>query len=166
MTISRGTIQDRSETKIGDHNLFMSYVHIAHDCVVGHYNTFSNNSTLAGHVHVGDYAGLGGFSAFHQFTKIGSYAFCAGGSIVTKDVPPYTLVAGFPAKLSGLNIEGLKRRGFSEQLKLQLKEAYKQLFRQSTLIHETAKDMLSHSSVEPVQHLARFILDSQRGVTR
>lgn len=166
VTISRGTVQDNSLTQIGDNNLFMAYVHIAHDCCVGSHNTFSNNASLAGHVHTGDYIGFGGFSAVHQFTHIGSYAFCAGGCIVTRDVPPFTLVSGLPAKLSGLNSEGLKRRDFSVEQRNDIKNAYKQLFRESGVIHETANALLSESESEHVKQLALFILNSKRGIAR
>ena len=166
VTISRGTIQDEGLTRIGNDNLLMAYVHIAHDCVVGNHNTFANNASLAGHIKVGDYVGLGGFSAFHQFTQIGSYAFCAGGSVVTKDVPPFTLISGHPAKLSGLNLEGLKRRGFNTALKTSIKQAYRELFRGTNLLHETAQKLLEESDVSEVLELAKFILNSQRGITR
>ena len=166
VTISRGTAQDQSLTLIGNDNLFMSYCHVAHDCHIGSYNTFSNNASLAGHVHVEDYVGFGGFSAVHQFSKVGAYAFCAGGSIITKDVPPFTLISGYPAKLSGLNSEGLKRRGFSNEARDQIKQAYKDLFRSTGVIRQVAEELLKNSESNDVKALAQFILRSSRGVVR
>ncbi len=168
-TISRGTIQGGGVTHIGSHNLLMSYVHVAHDCIIGNNNTLANNASLAGHVEVGSYVGLGGFTAIHQFVRVGSYAFSGGGSMVTKDIPPYTLVAGHPVKLVGLNIEGLKRQGFSSSDCQALKEYFRILFKKSDHILETAqsclKDLPRTDSV--VKVLLEFILSSShRGLTR
>jgi UDP-N-acetylglucosamine acyltransferase len=166
VTISRGTTQDQSMTQIGDNNLFMAYVHVAHDCMIGSHNTFANNATLAGHVLVGNYVGFGGMTAFHQYTKIGSYAFCAGGSIVTRDIPPFTLSSGYPAKICGLNLEGIRRQDFSEELKSELKGLYKKLFRSTDLILETAHEILGGEYSEHGKYLARFVLESERGIAR
>ena len=112
-SVHRGTKDGGSITKIGHHNLFMNYVHIAHDCIIGSHNTLSNNATRAGHVHLGDYITMGGFSAVHQFVKIGDHAFVAGRCGVYMDVIPYVLVGGDQGHLLGLNTIGLKRRHFS-----------------------------------------------------
>ena len=112
-TISRGTVQDKGETVIGDDNWIMAYVHIAHDCVIGNNTIMANNATLAGHVHVGDWAIFGGFSGVHQFCQIGAHAFMGMYSAINRDVPAYTTVSGHPGVPRGINSEGLKRRGFS-----------------------------------------------------
>ncbi len=167
MTISRGTGQGGGVTTIGSNNLLMAYVHIAHDCTLGNDITFSNNASLAGHVKIHDYANLGGFVGVHQFTEIGSYCFCAGGSIITKDVPPYMMIAGHPAEPHGLNLVGLKRRGFSEIEMNTLKQAYKLLYRQNLTIEEAIQAMnaLVHETPE-VQLLIDFIEKSERGIVR
>ncbi len=166
-TISRGTIQGIGKTRIGSHNLFMAYVHIAHDCVVGDHNIFSNGSSLAGHVEVGNYCGLGGFSGVHQFCRIGDYSFSGGGSIITKDVPPYMIISGHPAKLFGLNLEGLRRHHFSEEEKHELKAAFKKIFRQSDCVHMTAQQFLDDPDCSlKTKFLARFLLDTKRGIVR
>lgn len=166
-TLSRGTEEAGGVTKIGSHNLLMAYVHIAHDCVVGNHNTFANNSSLAGHVVVGDYVGLGGFSAAHQFCRIGSYAFSGGCSLITKDISPYTLVAGNPARLIGLNLEGLKRRQFPGEQVQRLKMIYRELFRQSTAIRDLATELLKDPDLsDHEQLLLDFVLTSERGLTR
>lgn len=166
VTISRGTSQGGYFTKIGDHNLLMAYVHVAHDCIIGHQNVLANGASLAGHVEVGNYVGMGGFSGVHQFTKIGSFSFCAGGSIVTKDVPPFTLISGHPAKLIGLNLEGMKRRNFSDDDRVILKSLYKKLFRDSLNIIDDARTCLESEPNEYAKILLNFILNSQRGLTR
>jgi UDP-N-acetylglucosamine acyltransferase len=166
VTISRGTEHGGLITNIGSYNLFMAYAHIAHDCFIGDSNILANGASLAGHVHIGNFVGMGGFSGVHQFTKIGSYAFCGGGSIITKDVPPYTLVSGHPAKLIGLNLEGLKRHGFNEEERLILKEIYKKLFRESTNIIEDAVLYAKENTSPLIQLLLQFIMSSQRGITR
>lgn len=114
-TIHRGTVQDKGITKIGDHCLLMSYVHVAHDCKIGNQVIMSNNATLGGHVVVGDRVVMGGFSAVHQFCRIGSFAFVSGMTGVDKDVPPYVKVFGIPAKIQSLNLVGLRRAGFTKE---------------------------------------------------
>ncbi len=166
-TISRGTAQGGGITKIGNGNLFMAYVHIAHDCQVGNNTTFSNNASLAGHVIVEDYANLGGFVGVHQFGLIGAHSFCAGGSIINKDVPPFCMVAGHPAQLHGLNQVGLKRRGFTEEAMGIMKQAYKILFRQGHTIEE-ALNLLKPlvAGCPEVQLFIDFCQKSNRGAIR
>ena len=113
VTLNRGTQDGGGVTRIGDRNWIMAYVHMAHDCMVGNDCIFANASSLAGHVRVDDFAILGGFSLVHQFCQIGAHAFTAMGSVINRDVPPYTVVAGSYAEPRGINSEGLKRRGFS-----------------------------------------------------
>jgi len=164
-TIQRGTVQDKGVTKIGHENLFMAYVHIAHDCVLGNHNIFSNNSSLAGHVIVEDYVNFGGFSGVFQFCRIGSYSFIATNSVVIKDVPPYMKVSGYYAKPFGLNTVGLQRRGFSEETMIQLKRAYKIIYRQGlTIVH--AVEELQKMGTPEVDILKQFITASEAGIVR
>jgi len=166
-TISRGTTSGGGLTQIGDQNLFMAYVHIAHDCKVGNYTTFSNNASLAGHVTVEDYANLGGFVGVHQFCNIGKYCFCAGGSIIVKDVLPYITVSGHPAQAYGLNIEGLKRQSFTPEDIVNLKRAYKILYRQGISLEEAVnkiEEMIKDCA--HLQGMVDFIKQSTRGIIR
>jgi len=166
-TVSRGTLQGGEVTTIGSHNLFMAYVHIAHDCQVGSQTTFANNASLAGHVIVADYASLGGFVGVHQYCQIGAYCFCAAGSIVLGDALPFTIVSGCPAKVHGLNTEGLKRRAFSKEEILFLRRAYKILYRQGLTLDE-ATLMLAKMipDCQPIQMMTDFIKKSTRGIVR
>ncbi|HSH49894.1 MAG TPA: acyl-ACP--UDP-N-acetylglucosamine O-acyltransferase [Halomonas sp.] len=125
VTLHRGTVQDRGETTIGSRNLFMAYVHVGHDCVIGNDCILANQVTLAGHVKLGNFAIVGGLSAIHQFCHFGEYAMAGGGSIITKDTPAFVMINGNPARTHGLNLVGLKRRGFSKEALRALDEAYK-----------------------------------------
>ena len=166
-TINRGTADGGGTTRIGDDNWIMAYVHIAHDCEIGNHTTFANNATLAGHVSIGDYVILGGFTLVHQFTAIGAHAFTGMGSAISKDVPPYVMVSGSPAAPYGLNSEGLKRRGFSEERRTAIKQAYKLLYRSGKTTDEavTAMSTLAEEFTD-VAVFARFIQASQRGILR
>ena len=166
-TIHRGTIQDESVTIIGSNNLFMAGAHVAHDCVIGSNGIFANNVSLAGHCHVGDWVIFGGMSGAHQFTHVGSHAFVGGGGIVLKDIPPYVMVAGHPAKPFGLNSEGLKRRGFDKDVILKIRRAYKEVYRKKQTLAEAkaALDELAKDTPE-VADFANFVENSSRGITR
>lgn len=166
-TIHRGTIQDESVTIIGDDNLFMAGAHVAHDCVIGSHGIFANQVCLAGHCHVGDWVIFGGMSGAHQFSHIGSHCFVGGGGIVIKDIPPYVMVAGHPASVFGLNSEGLKRRGFDKDVILQVKRAYKEVYRKNKTISEaTAALAESASNCQEVKDFVDFINNSSRGIIR
>ncbi|MEI6413118.1 MAG: acyl-ACP--UDP-N-acetylglucosamine O-acyltransferase [Pseudomonadota bacterium] len=128
-TIHRGTVQDAGVTRIGNDCLLMAYTHVAHDCQIGHQVIMANAASLGGHVKVQDWAILGGFTIVHQFCRIGAHSFCAMGSVVAKDVPPYVTVAGHPAAPHGINSEGLRRRGFSDAALQQIKRAYRLLYK-------------------------------------
>jgi UDP-N-acetylglucosamine acyltransferase len=128
-TVNRGTVGGHGVTRIGSDNLFMAFAHVAHDCIIGDNTVFANCASLAGHVEVGDWVILGGLTAVHQFARIGAHAFLGGGSILSRDVPPYVMVAGNPAVPHGINSEGLKRRGFSEDQIRNIREAYRILYR-------------------------------------
>jgi UDP-N-acetylglucosamine acyltransferase len=166
-TFNRGTVQDKGTTKIGNDNWIMAYVHIAHDCQIGHHTIFANNSSLAGHVDVDDYAILGGFTLIHQFCKIGSHIITAVGSVVFKDIPPYVTAAGYDAKPHGINAEGLKRRGFSADSILQIKRAYKVLYRKGFTLDEAKLELAAMQLKTPeIKLLTDFLDVSTRGIVR
>ncbi|MDX1454943.1 MAG: acyl-ACP--UDP-N-acetylglucosamine O-acyltransferase [Gammaproteobacteria bacterium] len=166
-TFNRGTAQDRGETTLGDDNWIMAYVHIAHDCVVGSNVILANTATLAGHVHVGDYAILGGFSKVHQFCHIGAHAFCGMDSGLNQDVPPYVTASGMPARPVGINSEGLKRRGFTAEQILNIKRAYKTLYRSGLRLSEAQERLEARASEhEELKLFVDFLADSSRGIIR
>lgn len=167
VTISRGTVQDQGITSIGSDNWIMAYVHIAHDCIVGNNTIFANSASLAGHAKVGDYAILGGFTLVHQFAAIGAHSFCGMGSAISKDIPPFVMVSGNPAHPHGLNSEGLKRRGFTDNDLVQLKRAYRTLYR-SKLTLEQALETLREQAGESdaVQTMVTFLEGQTRGILR
>ncbi len=167
VTIHRGTVQDRSETTIGDHNLFMAYVHIGHDCVIGDHTVLVNNSALAGHVRVGDWAILSGYTLVHQFCQIGAHAFSGMGSAIGKDVPAYVTVSGAPAQAKSINLEGLRRRGFSAEAIRQLRRSFKILYRQGLTLDLALQrlESMSPRALE-VQVLIDSIRASERGIVR
>jgi len=136
VTINRGTVQGGGITKIGNDNWIMAYVHIAHDCIVGNENILANNASLAGHVIIDDYVILGGFTLVSQFNKMGSYSFSAMGSVISRNVPPYVLVSGHMAKPVGVNVEGLRRRQFSELQLKNVRQAYKTIYRSGLRIED------------------------------
>ncbi len=123
VTIHRGTIKDQGLTKVGNSCLLMSYVHVAHDCIIEDQVIMANNATLGGHVRVGKRVVMGGFAVVHQFCRIGAYAFIGGMSGVDKDVPPFVKVFGIPAKIQGVNLVGLRRAGFSKEAILKISQA-------------------------------------------
>lgn len=141
VTMSPGTEGGGLMTRVGDDGLFMVGVHIAHDCVVGDHAVMANNATLAGHVTVGDHVTIGGLSAVHQFVRIGSHAMIGGMSGVEKDVIPYGLVMGERARLAGLNLIGLERRGFAKEDIHALRAAYRLLFANDGTFAERVEDV-------------------------
>ena len=167
VSIHAGTAQDRGETTIGNGNWFLAYTHVAHDCVVGSHTTFSNNAQLAGHVHVGDYATMGGFTSVHQFCRIGAHAMIAAGAIVLQDVPPYTIVQGYPAAPKGTNSEGLRRRGFTAGQILAVRRAYKTLYREGLTLEDARARLERDAANEPVlAPLVSFLSVVGRGLVR
>jgi UDP-N-acetylglucosamine acyltransferase len=166
-TIHRATSADIGVTMMGDHNLIMAYCHIAHNCKLGNHVIMSNAANLAGHIHVEDYAIISGLSGIHQFTRIGAHSIVGGCSAVTKDVPPYVMAAGNMAKLYGLNLIGLKRRGFPEETIGALKDAYRIVFR-SGLLLATAVDRVKKEvpDLPEIRHFITFIEASERGILR
>jgi UDP-N-acetylglucosamine acyltransferase len=165
-TIHRGTVQDQGITRIGSNNLIMTYVHIAHDCVIGDNSILATNATLAGHVHVGDWVIMGGMTAAHQFCHIGSHSFIAGGVIALRDVPPYVML-GDDSSPKGINSEGLRRRGFDADVILQIKRAYKVLYRNGNRADEAVEKLLEMAKSTPeIQPMADFVANSSRGIVR
>jgi len=166
-TFNRGTVQDKNTTKIGNDNWIMAYVHIAHDCQIGNHTIFANNASLAGHVDIDDYAILGGFTLIHQFCKVGSHVITAVGSVVFKDIPPYVTAAGYDAKPHGINAEGLKRRGYSAESILQIKRAYKALYRNGLSLEEAKVELAAMQKTTPeIGLLTDFLNVSTRGIVR
>lgn len=166
VTIHRGTVQDQGLTQIGSNNLLMAYVHVAHDCIVGDNVILANNTTLAGHVHVGDWAILGGFTGVHQFCHIGAHAFTAVNSVVVQDIPPYIMAQGHNAAPRTINAEGLKRRGFQPNQILNIKRAFKLLYRQGLTISEAVEKMRELDADVELTPLIDFVQNSQRGIIR
>ena len=166
-TMNRGTTHDRGVTTIGNDNLFMAFSHVAHDCVIGNNTVFANSVAMGGHVEVGDWAILGGLVAVHQFTKIGAHAFLGGGAILSRDVPPYVMVAGNPAVPHGVNAEGLKRRGFSEEQVRHIREAYRILYRSDLKLSEALARLTTLAAERlEIRAFVDFIHSSTRSLVR
>jgi UDP-N-acetylglucosamine acyltransferase len=166
-TINRGTAGGRGVTTIGDDGLFMAYSHVAHDCIVGNQCIMSNCTALAGHVQIGDWVILSGYSAIHQFCKIGSHAFLANNAAVTRDVPPYLLVAGSPAEPKGVNSEGLKRRGFSPGQIANIKGAYRLFYRSGLKLAEATAELKALVPTQPeLVPFVDFLAASERSIIR
>ncbi len=167
VTIHRGTVQDRSETTVGNNNLIMAYVHIGHDSVIGNHTILVNNTALAGHVKVGDWAILSGYTLVHQFCKIGAHSFSGMGTAIGKDVPAYVTVSGAPAEAKTINIEGLRRRGFSSDAIGQLRRAFKIIYRQGLTLELAIQRLETMLSDTPeVQVMIDSLRASERGIVR
>lgn len=166
-TLNLGTAQDAGVTRIGDDNWIMAYVHIAHDCQVGNKTTFANNAQLAGHVVVEDWAILGGYTGVHQFCRVGAHVMTAVGTVVLQDVPPYLMAAGNTAQPYGINVEGLKRRGFTAESLSVLKRAYRTLYKSGLLLEEAKLKLAEEAKTQPdVQRFVDFLAVSKRGIIR
>jgi len=170
VSIHRGSVKGGGATVIGDHNMLMAYTHIAHDCRLGNHVIMANAATLSGHVVVEDCANLGGFVAVHQFTRIGRFSYIGGMSGLTKDVPPFTIVAGTRNRMrvSGINRIGLKRNGYSAEEIKKLHGAFKIIFLEDNLLLQEALDktLADFPDCSPVQELVDFIRKSERGIIR
>jgi UDP-N-acetylglucosamine acyltransferase len=164
-TINRGTAGGGGHTTIGDNNLLMAYVHVAHDCHVGSHTIFGPHATLGGHVSIEDYSNISAGSAVHQFCRVGKHGFVGGYSVVTKDALPFgRTIGGRPARIFGVNSIGLARRGFSTDTINQLKRAYRYLLQANTTHALAQIDADSTLSSPEVRYLVEFIRSSQRGV--
>jgi UDP-N-acetylglucosamine acyltransferase len=167
VTLNRGTTKDRGVTTIGSDNLFMAYSHVAHDCVVGNQCVLANYATLGGHVVLGDWVIMGGYAGVHQFCKVGAHAFLANNAAVTRDVPPYVMAVGTPAKPHSINSEGLKRRGFTPEQIRNLRNAYRILYRSGLRLEEALEQLQQAAKDQPeVQALVDFIPQSTRSLVR
>ncbi|HTH63663.1 MAG TPA: acyl-ACP--UDP-N-acetylglucosamine O-acyltransferase [Gemmatimonadales bacterium] len=163
-TINRGT-PATGRTTVGRRCFIMTYVHIAHDCVIGDDVILANSIQMAGHVTIDDRAIVSGLVPIHQFVRIGTYAFVGGGSRVNQDVPPYTKAVGNPLHLYGLNSVGLQRAGFGAEVKLALKKAYRLVFNSHlTITQGVARARAEIATITEVETFLRFIEASQRGV--
>jgi UDP-N-acetylglucosamine acyltransferase len=168
VTVSRGTLQGGGVTRLGSHNLFMAYAHIAHDCQVGSYTVFANGATLAGHVTVEDYATVGAFSPVHQYCRIGRYSYVGASTVITQDVPPFSkVVTERETHCFGVNTIGLERRGFDAQRIRAIEQAYRLLLRSklnTTQAIEQMRTTLNGSA--DVEELIGFIESAERGLTK
>ncbi len=172
VTLNRGTVQDKAVTRIGNDNWIMAYVHVAHDCVVGDHTILANNATLGGHVEIDDWVILGGWTAIHQFCKVGAHAMTGASTLLLHDLPPFVMASGNTASAHGINSEGLRRRGFSDDEINQLRRCYKILYKNS-LTFEQAKveigallQALPNAADSPLQLLAAFFERVTRGIVR
>lgn len=171
-TFNLGTTQDVGVTRLGNDNWIMAYVHLAHDCQVGNNTIFANNAALAGHVHIGDWVILGGFSNIHQFCKIGAHAMLGMSTSLTQDVPPFVLVTGNPASPHGVNIEGLKRRGFTREAISAIRDSYRILYRSGLTLEQAKTEMakaeaaLSADAAIHVRATREFLEQATRGIVR
>lgn len=166
-TIHRGTAQDKGITRIGSDNLLMAYTHVAHDCVVGDHVIMANAASLAGHVRVGDHAILGGFSLVHQFCQIGPHSFSAMGSVISRDIPPYIMVAGRPTKPHGINSVGLERQGYSSEAIRQIRKAYKVVYMSGAKLEDAIKTLDKMAEETPeLLCMAEFLKTTGRSILR
>jgi UDP-N-acetylglucosamine acyltransferase len=166
-TVNRGTAGGGGVTTIGDDNLLMAYVHVAHDCRVGSRTIFGNAATLAGHVEVGDDAVVGAFSGVHQFCRVARHAFIGGYSVVTRDALPWVVTVGNRATSHGLNAVGLERKGYPEETVSALKNCYRLLFRSKLRLDEALDRVESElGHVPEVRYFVEFVRGSERGVCR
>ena len=167
VTVNRGTTHDRGVTRIGNDNLLMSYSHVAHDCQLGDQIVMANCATLGGHVEVGDWVIFGGLSAVHQFTKIGAHCFIGNNAAVTRDVPPYVMAIGQPAVPHSVNSEGLKRRGFTPAQILNIRRAYRTLYRSGLKLNEALERLDAAAREQPeIAPFVSFIRRSSRSIVR
>ncbi|QKJ85926.1 Acyl-[acyl-carrier-protein]--UDP-N-acetylglucosamine O-acyltransferase [Paramixta manurensis] len=167
VTIHRGTTQGGDVTVVGNDNLLMVNAHIAHDCHVGDRCILANNATLGGHVTVDDFAIIGGMTAVHQFCTVGAHVMIGGCSGVVQDVPPYVIAQGNHATPFGINIEGLKRRGFSKEGLHAIRNAYKLLYRSGKTLDEVKPEIAELARAQPeVQPFYDFFARSTRGLIR
>jgi len=170
-TFNIGTVQGGGITQVGDDNWIMAYVHIAHDCHVGHQSILANNATLAGHVQVGDWVVIGGLTGIHQYCRIGAHAMAGFASHVSQDVPPFMMVDGNPLAVRGLNTEGLHRRNFSAQRMAGIKQAYRLLYRQGLTLDAAIAALRQRMQQYPeaaqdIALLRDFVATSKRGIAR
>lgn len=171
VTINTGTVQDGGVTRLGSDNWIMAYVHVAHDCQIGSQTILANGVQMGGHVHIGDWAIVGGLAAVHQFGKIGAHSMTGGQSALHMDIPPYVMGSGNPCVPIGINVEGLKRRGFSPESIAALRDAYKIIYRRGLSLSDACAELRQRQQQEQgvaaaLQPLLDFIEASKRGIIR
>jgi len=171
VTINTGTVQDGGVTTLGDHNWIMAYVHVAHDCHVGSQTTIANAVQLGGHVRLDDWAIVGGITGVHQFTRVGAHSMVGFSSRLAQDLPPFVVAAGNPAVTAGINIEGLRRRGFSRERIALVKQMHRLLYRDGLTLDQARAAIAALSgTVEggdgDVALLLGFLAASTRGIAR
>ncbi len=166
VTVNRGTIANM-ETTIGDNNLIMAYVHVAHDCIVGNNCILANATTLAGHITVEDFAIVGGMVAVHQFVNIGAHSMISGGSLVRKDVPPFSKAGREPVSYVGINSIGLRRRGFTSAKINEIQAIFRILFQKKNNVSQAVRVIEAEMPASPERdEIISFILNSKRGIMR
>jgi UDP-N-acetylglucosamine acyltransferase len=170
-TLNTGTVQDGGVTRIGDDNWIMAYVHIAHDCQLGSHIIIANATQLGGHVHLADWVFLGGLSGVHQFVRVGAHAMTGFQTRLSQDLPPFVTAAGNPAEATGINAEGLRRRGFDAERIAQVKQMHRTLYRKGLTLAagiEELKGMrgVSAESDADVELMLGFLGDASRGIVR
>ena len=167
VTVNRGTTHDKGVTRIGNDNLLMAYSHVAHDCQLGDQIVMANCATLGGHVEIGDWVTMGGLSAVHQFTKVGAYCFIAHNAAVTRDVPPYVMAVGRPAAPHSVNAVGLQRRGFSAAQILNIRRAYRVLYRSGLKLKAAMEELEKAADTQAeIRPFVEFIKRSERSIVR
>ena len=170
VTINPGTEGGGGKTVIGSDGLFMAYAHVAHDCLLGDRVVLANSVALAGHITIEDRAVIGGLVGVHQFVRVGTLSIIGGCSRVIQDVPPYATCVGYPAKVFGVNSEGLRRAGMSEENRRVLHHAFRLLFHSklsmSHALEQVSQEINAHRAFAELQHLLEFIRQSKRGVCR
>jgi UDP-N-acetylglucosamine acyltransferase len=167
VTLNRGTVGGGGETIVGDDNLLMAQAHVAHDCRVGSRIVFANAATLAGHVEVGDDAIVGAYSGVHQFCRVARHAFIGGYSVVTQDALPWVITVGNRAETHGVNLVGMKRKGYSREVVRAIKTCYTTLFRSKKTLEEACNEVendLGH--LDEVRYFLEFVRTSKRGLVR
>ena len=170
-TYNTGTVQGGGFTRIGNDNWLMAYVHVAHDCIVGSHTVFANKAQLAGHVEVGDWAILGGDVGIYQFVRVGAHSMIGADVLVTLDVPPFSMIGGDPAGPHGINVEGLKRRGFAPDVVTALRQAHRTLYRSGLSLAEAreaidAQIAEATEAADSLRLLNDFLGSATRGVIR
>ncbi len=166
-TLNRGTADGGGVTRVGDGNLMMAYTHVGHDCRIGDDNILANGSTLAGHVEVGNHATVGAYCGIHQFCRVADFAFIGGFTVLTQDALPWVTTVGNRAKAYGLNLIGLRRRGYPKETIQALKRAYTTLFRSKLRLSEALEALEADAGeFEEVRYFLEFVRNSERGVTR
>jgi UDP-N-acetylglucosamine acyltransferase len=167
VTVNRGTTHDKGVTRIGNDNLLMAYSHIAHDCQLGDQIVMANCATLGGHVEVGDWVTMGGLSAVHQHTKVGAHCFLAHNTAVTRDVPPYIMAVGRPAVPHSVNSVGLQRRGFTPEQILNIRRAYRVLYRSGLKLTAAIEELEKAAQTQPeIAPFVEFVKLSSRSIVR